>query len=116
MKEVSLAESNGEKAVLAISEPSGPNEFYPRVTLRETGGLKLPDEGEITLKFKKVRSEEEVVAGKKQYRCTIDLVSILDVEDTAVEEPASNKSKDGADALDAIRKEKMDESDEGEGY
>lgn len=115
MKEVSLAEKSGVAGVMAMAQTEpGENEYYPRVTLRETGGIKLPDEGEITLKFKKVRSEEELVNGKKQYRCTLDLVSILDIEDTSVEEPASNKSKESEDALDKIRKEKMAESDEGE--
>lgn len=116
MKEVSLAEKSDMPGMLAMapSEPSGPKEYYPRVTLCETGGLEIPDEGEITLKFKKVRSEEETVDGKKKYRRTLDLVSILDIEDTSVEEPASNRGKDTENALDKLRDEKMAEEDEDE--
>lgn len=116
MKSISLAEKPDMPSMLTVADsPVGSKDYYPHVTLRETGGLKLPDEGEITLTFKKVRSEEEVHDGKKTYRCTIALHSILDVEDTSVEEPASNKSKDAGDALDALRAEKM-KADESEDY
>lgn len=112
MKKISLSEKSDMPSTMSMpSPPSGVHEYFPHVTLRETGGLKLPDEGTITLEFKKVRSEEEVNDGKKTYRCTIALHSILDVEDTDVKEPASNKSKDAGDALDAIRDEKMKDSE-----
>lgn len=115
MKKISLSETPDMPPMMAMSEPSEHNKaYFPSVTLRETGGLKLPDSGQITLEFVKIRSEEEIYDGKKTYRCTISLKSIIDVEDTDVKEPASNKSKDAGDALDAIRAEKMkdDESEE----
>lgn len=95
--------------------PAGVREYFPSVTLRETGGLKLPDEGEITLAFKKVRSEEEIRDGKKTYSCTIELHAIVDVEDTEIAKPASNKNKDSGDALDSLRNEKL-KADESEDY
>lgn len=98
--------------MLTMSEPpSGVREYFPQVTLRETGGLKLPDEGTITLEFKKVRSEEEVHDGKKTYRCTLALHAILDVEDTDVAEPATNRNKESGDALDALRDEKTKDAE-----
>lgn len=113
---ISLAEKSEGPSMLTMSEPpSGVREHFPQVTLRETGGLKLPDEGTITLEFKKVRSEEEIHDGKKVYRCTIALHAILDVEDTDVAKPATNKNKDSGDALDALRDTKM-KDDESEDY
>lgn len=116
MKSISLAEKSDMPSMVTMSEPPlGKREYFPSVTLRETGGLKLPDEGTITLEFKKVRSEEEIHDGKKTYRCTIELHAIADVEDTSVSEPTLNKSKETGDALDKLRAEKM-KDDESEDY
>lgn len=111
MKSISLAEKSDGPSMAVSQSPADVREYFPQVTLRETGGLDLPDEGEITLSFHKVRSEEENHDGKKTYRCTLEFRAILDVEDTGVSEPASNKNKDSGDALDALRDEKMKDAE-----
>jgi hypothetical protein len=113
MKSISLAEKNN---LAVINRLSDAQEYFPSVTLRETGGVKLPDAGTITFEFRKVRSEEDLQDGDKKYRCTLELRAINDIiEDEKDSKPASNKNKDASDALDKLREKKMKELDNEEG-
>jgi len=74
---------------------------YPTFSFTSQEDHGLPDEGELTVKFKKVSSTEEKNGGKTSYRCTVEVQKILDVE----EESASEDNTEGGET---------DETDTGE--
>jgi hypothetical protein len=81
--------------------------------------LDLPDEGELTITFRKKRESSSIEEdGSHYYECDIEVRKIteIDGEDTEVEAPAHSRDEAG-DALDAIRDllEKH-ESEEGDEY
>jgi len=84
---------------------------YPSFHYSGKKELELPDEGEMTIKFKKVSETSSVnKQGEHRYACTIEVQAIChvdgeDPEEENGEEPASNytsRTKGTEDALDEI--------------
>jgi hypothetical protein len=79
---------------------------YPTFHYDGRKELDLPDEGEMTIKFRKVSSTSSVnKEGEHRYACTIEVQSICDVEDgdeDDVEAPVNTRGNGTADALDKI--------------
>jgi len=91
-------------------ETSESKKFYPTFHYSGDKPLKLPPEGEMVVRFKKVSSEHRVDSDNKDhYSCTIEVREIVSVygDGDEVEAPASNRSRDSEDALDKLRAEKM---------
>lgn len=76
---------------LAEEGPSGepigvqdnlPTKWYPTIHLSKKGEeIDLPDEGEMTVTFRKTRSEESRNdKGEERYSCTLELHEILKVK------------------------------------
>lgn len=94
--------------------------YYPTFHYSGDKELELPDEGTMTIRFKKVSSEERKANGKEFYSCTIEVCEITSVDgeepeegkDEDVEPPAKSGSE-AADALDEILKslEELKKSD-----
>lgn len=107
-----------------MSEPATPSQpsndtkkYYPSFHYSGDKPLKLPREGEMVVRFKKISSEHRVDSDNKdQYACTVEIREIVSAsDDDGAEAPAGNRMKDSEDALDRIRSEKM-KSHEGDGY
>lgn len=90
--------------------------YYPSFHYSGDKPLKLPREGEMVVRFKKISSEHRVDSDNKDnYACTVEIREIVSAYGEDDEAPASNRTKDSEDALDRIRSEKM-KSHEGDGY
>jgi len=113
-------ELDNEYPALA-SEPSKDREpDYPSFHYSGKKELDLPDEGEMTIKFKKVSETSSVnKQGEHRYACTIEVQAICHVDgEDSDEEPQSNytsRTSGTESALDAIKEllEKH-ENEEGE--
>jgi hypothetical protein len=79
-------------------DPEKPH--YPFITVNDDD-IELPDEGTITVQYRKVREVTTNEDGKEKYSCTLDLIAIKDVKDGAVPKPYKSRDKAG-DALDLI--------------
>jgi len=89
------------------SEPTkAPEKYYPSFTYDGDSPMDgLPKEGEMTVYYKKVASSEHTNSdGKTRYSCTIEIRKIESVEgdEDDVKAPASNRSKEAGEALDAL--------------
>jgi len=88
---------------------------YPSLYIDSDKELSLPDEGTMTIKFKKVGSSTNKPRdGKESHSCTVDVLEISNVKGGA----SKSKSKDeesSSDALDRTRKEVEAEKDEDNG-
>lgn len=100
---------------MAVSE-RGPD--YPTFHYSGTKELDLPDEGEMTIKFRvKKEASETSKDGKRFYECDIEVQSICDVEDDGDEDDGAegeDAPEKTADILDKIMStmEKMVQKDE----
>lgn len=96
--------TGGEESVPATkSKPS--EKYYPTITYSGDEEMTLPEEGEMKVEFRKVRSSSTTREdGKTTYDCTLEIRKIigLDVDAGDVTPPASNKHKDAGSALDAL--------------
>lgn len=102
--EISLA-MEGYGPELALSSPSKDREpDYPSFHYDGKKELDLPDEGEMTIKFRKVSSTSSVnKAGEHRYACTIEVRSICDVEDGDEDDsPAHGSDRSVSDLLDSL--------------
>lgn len=79
---------------------------YPTFTVERDSELDIPEEGVMSIRYRKVRSSESVdKSGDEHYSCTIEVQAIEDVEEEADEERSS--TNDTADALDELMKKHM---------
>jgi hypothetical protein len=119
-KEISLELYYGDMPSVAGSanlekrEPS-----YPTFHYEGKEELDLPDEGEMTITFRKTSSTSSVdKKGEHRYACTIEVQSICDVEDgdeDDIEAPAHGSDKSVSDLLDDMMKKHV-EAKAKEGY
>lgn len=85
---------------------------YPSLYIDSEGKLDIPEEGTMTIKFKKVSSStNKPREGKEQHSCTIDVMEISDIKG------GKGKSKDkdeesSGDALDRVKKEVESEKED----
>lgn len=103
--------------VAAASEP-----YYPTFTFRYDEDADLPEEGEMVIKYRLSRKEQDTKAPKdEQFACTIEVTKIISVESEEEEAgenenndaeegeemsaPAKSYGKDAADALDKLVEE-----------
>lgn len=104
-KEISLAMDEGPYSV-ELPKPSDKREpDYPSFHYDGEKELDLPDEGEMTIRFRKVSSTSSVnKQGEHRYACTIEVQAICDVEgEEEPDEMYSDKAKGTEDALDALK-------------
>lgn len=101
-------------AVIKSSESSESPEsdemmMYPSLYLEWEKPYNLPDEGTMTVRFKKTRSSED----KKNDRYTedVDVIEILSVKGSGKSDKKSSMDE-ASDALDKIRDEVKEESEE----
>lgn len=113
-KEISLAREYPNESPMTLSPVSDRGPDYPSFHYAGTKELELPDEGEMTIKFRK-RSETSSTDknGKHFYECDIEVQSICEVEgeetddgdeenENETEAPYKSGTKDTEDALDKI--------------
>lgn len=89
---------------------------YPSLYIDSDKKLDIPDEGTMTIKFKKVGSSTNKPRnGKESHSCTVDVLEISNIKGGKSE----SKNEDSGDALDRVKDEvvkgKSDE-DEDESY
>jgi hypothetical protein len=85
-----------------IASPSQMGEtVYPSFHYSGPDELGLPDEGEMTIKFKKVSQTRSERNGVHHYKCTIEVREIRDVDAEDVK-PPSRRNSEAGDALDKI--------------
>jgi len=85
-----------------------PHAYYPTLHLSKVGEeIDLPDEGVLTVTFKKIRSEESKNAdGKERYSCTLELHDIRKVKEEkgcCSDMPKKDKYAETGDVLDQLR-------------
>jgi hypothetical protein len=119
MSEIDLGVSAKDK--YNLSEPmkmDSKEKVYPCFHYCGPKELDLPDEGELTVRFRKKRETSSIEEdGSHYYECDIEVRAITEVdgEDMEVEAPAHSNDEAG-DALDNIARElaKLREHEEGE--
>ncbi len=113
MKTVSIdLGSGGPECCTDSPLKSEPSKYYPTVHYNGDKPLNLPDEGEITVTFRKVsESTSKNSDGKKSYSCTLEIREITEIEaeENEVEAPAKNLSSEAGDSLDRLRNERIKE-------
>jgi len=119
-KEISLAREYPREGLSTVAgSPLNSEPDYPQFHYSGKKELDLPDEGEMTIKFRKRRETcEKAKDGTHFYECDIEVKSICSVEgdedDDDVEAPTNTRGNGTAEALDKIlaTMEKMVEKDE----
>ena len=86
---------------------------YPSFHYSGPEELKLPDEGEMTVSFKKTSETSRTRRdGSRWYECDIEVQCICDVEDDEPDEP-THRDTSAEDALDTLaRKLQIDRGDD----
>jgi hypothetical protein len=102
MKSIELSMSYGDMGPAEVSK-----EHYPSFHYEGPEKLDIPEEGTMTVRYKKTGSSSSKNAdGKERHSCTIEVQAIEEVEGEEVEAP-SHKYNDSEDALDKLMEEKM---------
>jgi hypothetical protein len=125
MSEIDLGVKASDKYEISSPMDSGKEKVYPCFQYCGPVELDLPDDGEMTIRFRK-RTETSSIEedGSHWYECSIEVRKILNVdgEETEVEAPASSRDEAG-DALDKIaeglmklRGHEAAEGEDDEGY
>jgi len=115
MKSVSIDLGSGGPSDCCSDTPlkSEPSKYYPSVHYNGDEELNIPDEGEMTIRYKKTASGHNVDStGKKHYNCTIEVREITGTESGEVSAPAKNLSSEAGDSLDRLRRERVKEMKE----
>lgn len=98
------------------TSPSPPSEdqmYYPCLYLEWDKSYDLPDEGTMTVRFKKKAESTSTRNGETRQTVELDITAIEDVEG----EMTKKDSEPSGDLLDRVRELVMGEEDsEGEGY
>ncbi|HYG24438.1 MAG TPA: hypothetical protein VEH04_16795 [Verrucomicrobiae bacterium] len=85
------------------SKDKEPEVHYPSLYIDGVKDLPdFPDEGTITVRFKKVRESKETYKGKKTESCSLDIIEILDVS-----RDQASKGDDREAELDRLAKEEV---------
>ena len=90
-----------------LSKPVGPppskRTDYPRFHYSGPQELDLPDEGEMTIKFRKVsETESKREDGSEWYECSIEVQCICECDGKDEVEPPSKRDTSAEDALDTL--------------
>lgn len=101
---IDLASKGPECCSPAIK--SEPATYYPTFHYDDDKPLKVPEEGEMVIRYKKVASSKETRGDKPRFSCTIEIREIVSA-DAEVEAPAKSNSSEAGDALDKIMREKL---------
>ena len=98
---IDLAETR-ERAY-GLSDPAMNDKVYPYFNYRGDKDLKLPDTGEMTIRYKvcRITKETDNDDNAPKFDIKIDILKIVSVEGKGTEAPAKSGSE-AADALDAI--------------
>jgi hypothetical protein len=80
--------------------------YYPSFYVNGDRKLDVPDEGVMTIKYKKVSSAQSEDKRGKHYSCCIEVREVVDVESDEVEAP-SKRDRSAEDALDSLMSEKQ---------
>lgn len=96
----------GEKLPEPVSVSEGPKDrmFYPELRVTKDEPIRLPKEGTMVIRYKKVATSER--DGK--YSCTFEVHELVSVTDDEPEAP-SKRDKSGEEALDELAKNKATE-------
>lgn len=99
------------EACCPVNKTEDTKKYYPSFHYSGDKPLRVPKEGEMVVRYKKVSSgHNETPGGKEHFDCTIEIREIISVGGEDYESPpASNRMKDSEDALDKLRREKIDE-------
>lgn len=89
-------------------------EHYPSLHLEWNDDYKLPESGEMTVKFRKVSETNSKHGGKSRQSVTLDILSIEEVEKkSATEDDEEDESEESpSDRLDKMAEEAGDEEGE----
>lgn len=86
---------------------------YPTLHIESDEKIDFPDEGVMTIHFRKTGFSVSDRNGGKHYSCTIEAREILDIEAKDYDDsPTKSSSRKSEDALDALMKERMEEKGE----
>jgi|KBSSwiStaDraftv2_1062776.scaffolds.fasta_scaffold44605_4 hypothetical protein len=89
---------------------------YPQFTYYHEEEFEGPEEGIMTIRYCKVKSDHDTRRpADKQYSCTLGVEEIISVKAVKSEAPAS-RDRSAEESLDALAAEKSKENDAGEGY
>lgn len=102
----------GESLDEMLSVPEGRDrKMYPTFRIESDEKPELPHEGTMTIKFKKISSEErENEDGDSHYSCVIQVHEIIDAYSDEPEAPTRNPSKETGDALDELKAKRAKKS------
>ena len=91
-------------------------EHYPSLHLEWNDDYKLPESGEMTVKFRKVSETNSTHGGKSRQSVTLDILSIEDVTKKSVKKDEKDdedeKEESSSDRLDKMAEEASDEEGE----
>jgi hypothetical protein len=80
--------------------------YYPSFYVSGDKKLEVPDEGVMTVRYKKVSSSQSEDKRGEHYSCCIEVREIVSTESEKAEAPAK-RSRDAEDALDSLMAEKQ---------
>jgi len=100
-------EEKGPEGLVA-AEKNRP--FYPEFTFREADEPEFPDEGTMTIRYKKVRTSMDKKSDKP-YSCTLEVREIVSAEGEKDDSP-TKKYDEAGPALDKLAASKVKKSDE----
>lgn len=118
MKDISLAREYDEASPYAMPSTAAKGPDYPTFTYSGKKELDLPDEGEMTIKFKKVSETSSVNKdGTHFYECRIEVCCICDVDDDDEDNaPAHGSDKSVSDILDKLMQAHSESKEDKESY
>lgn len=90
-----------------MPEMDSDSEMYPSFTVHSEERIDFPHEGEMTIKFKKVGSEDR----KGRYTCTIEVKKIVSMYGDERDAPYK-RDKSAEESLDALAAKRMKEKED----
>jgi hypothetical protein len=88
------------------SLPEKDDVHYPSFHVESDEKLDIPEEGEMTIKYKKVSSAHSERNGNEHYSCTIEVLGIVSTDGKKVKSPAKS-GNEAESALDDLMKAAM---------
>ncbi len=106
---INLAQSS-EKCPCCPTSIGEPEPYYPSFRVEKEGeSLDIPDEGTMTITFKKVEETESKRGNTERYVCCIEVREIVSVSGS--EKPSKSGAKETEEALDSLMREKAKEKE-----
>ena len=108
MKKIDLGMGGEMCGASVVAKSSGPPEkYYPSFNYSGSVPLDIPEEGEMTITYKKTSSSDRTKSdGSKEYSCQIDVREIVGIEpetaDDTSSQMATNPHKEAYAALHAL--------------